>query len=158
MRWTKKEKEYLKENYSSNPDILKICKKLKRSRKAINHKAARMEINRKRFHSSKPSKRIPRKIVDKKYYEKHKKEIYKKRLLRRRKLKEYAVKLLGGRCNKCKYNKCPAALDFHHNKGQKEGLMAHIIKNGSKQKILKEVNKCIVLCANCHREIHNTDT
>ena len=46
-------------------------------------------------------------------------------------------------------------LDFHHNSpSEKEGDVAKFAKMGSKQKILKEIKKCKVLCANCHRDFH----
>ncbi len=52
------------------------------------------------------------------------------------------------------YNKYVGALDFHHI-GEKEGHINTFLKNESRQKVLKEVKKCILLCANCHREIHH---
>jgi len=59
------------------------------------------------------------------------------------------------KCEVCGYNRCSGALDFHH-KDIKEkkfniGQSAH--KYG-KEIILKEIEKCFVLCANCHRELH----
>lgn len=59
-------------------------------------------------------------------------------------------------CSNCGYNKCIAALDFHHlNPGEKEiGISQLIKKNCSIEKIEEELKKCIVLCANCHRELH----
>lgn len=44
-------------------------------------------------------------------------------------------------------------LDFHHvNPDEKEGEISHLIDSPNKLKI--ELEKCIVLCANCHRDIH----
>lgn len=72
----------------------------------------------------------------------------------RQAMKKQAVKLKGGKCERCGYDKCIAALDFHHlDPNEKE----HKIGNGnttSWEKYLKEVEKCILLCANCHREEH----
>ncbi len=96
-----------------------------------------------------------KKIISKRYYEKNKKEIYLRKKERRQKLKKEAVKLLGNKCRKCGYDKCIAALEFHHNIGEKENVIAKLIKNPSKQKVLKEIKKCILLCANCHRETHH---
>ena len=73
---------------------------------------------------------------------------------RLRKKKFELVKILGGKCCICEYNKCNAALEFHH-KGNKEGSLAKMIRDISKQKALKELKKCILLCANCHRELHH---
>lgn len=65
----------------------------------------------------------------------------------------------GGCCSKCGYSKCLAALQFHHvepsNKkfGITQALRASKTKY-SKEEILKESKKCILLCANCHMELH----
>lgn len=46
-------------------------------------------------------------------------------------------------------------LDFHHrNPEEKESNVGKIIRGGSKQKLLDEIEKCDVLCANCHRDFH----
>lgn len=62
----------------------------------------------------------------------------------------------GWSCQKCGYNKCPEALDFHHtDPSQKETTIARMIANSySLEKAMEEIQKCIVLCANCHREFH----
>lgn len=61
--------------------------------------------------------------------------------------------ILGGKCSKCGYNKCDAALEFHHVIGSKEFQIAGA-KYGWKR-MKAEIEKCILLCANCHREHHN---
>ena len=46
-------------------------------------------------------------------------------------------------------------LDFHHiNPEEKDNTIAHMIKFSSIEKLIEEVNKCKLLCANCHREFH----
>lgn len=47
-------------------------------------------------------------------------------------------------------------LDFHHiNPKEKKYLIPRMVQNGlSKATILKEISKCILLCANCHRKEH----
>ena len=58
-------------------------------------------------------------------------------------------------CSQCGYNKCAQALDWHHlNKDEKEIDPANAIKR-SWDLYKKETSKCILVCANCHREIHN---
>lgn len=58
-------------------------------------------------------------------------------------------KSLGG-CSWCGYNKCLAALDFHHiNPKEKQ---SGSVKNCSEETGMKELKKCILICANCHRE------
>jgi len=76
---------------------------------------------------------------------------------RRYKLKRMAVEYLGGECGSCGYNKCIASLEFHHvDPKTKEMIMANMI-NRSWKRIKKELVKCVLLCANCHRELHYTE-
>jgi len=60
-------------------------------------------------------------------------------------------------CQNCSYNFSPAALDFHHiDDTFKEANISTMLKNSvSRTKIWQEIKKCIVLCANCHREEHH---
>jgi hypothetical protein len=75
--------------------------------------------------------------------------------LRRKKLREKAVILLGKRCSICKYSRCPQALEFHHIDGlTKEFGISESGITRSWARIQKELIKCILLCANCHREVH----
>ena len=62
------------------------------------------------------------------------------------------IELKGGKCEFCGYNKCVAALEFHHI-GEKEDKISKIYNRGWKR-ILAEVEKTRLVCANCHREIH----
>ena len=74
---------------------------------------------------------------------------------RRRKLKDMAIKYKGGKCEKCGYNKCNGALDFHHlNPLEKDFSISSTGTTKSFERIKKELDKCILVCANCHREIH----
>ena len=46
-------------------------------------------------------------------------------------------------------------LDFHHNNPlEKDQEVSVLTRKGSKKKILDEISKCSVLCANCHRDLH----
>jgi predicted HNH restriction endonuclease len=103
---------------------------------------------------SQPTLRQSKKIIDKRYYEKNKEEIYQRKMDRRKRLKEEIVRVSGGKCKICGYCRCISALDFHHSLENKEGNITTLIKNGSRQKVLKEAKKCMLLCANCHRELH----
>ena len=75
---------------------------------------------------------------------------------RRRKLKDMAIEYKGGKCEKCGYNKCNGALEFHHlNPQEKDFSISSTGTTKSFDRIKKELDKCIILCANCHREIHH---
>ncbi|MEK6913880.1 MAG: hypothetical protein AABW47_04405 [Nanoarchaeota archaeon] len=156
MHWTKEELDFLKENYPKNISLNELSKQINHSIESINHKATREGISRPRFPSNKPSNKQSQKIIDKRYYENNKEKIYRKKMERKKKLKKEIIELFGGKCSKCGYNKCMGALDFHH-EGRKEEAISRLIKNNSREKILKEAKKCILLCANCHREVHNSD-
>ena len=48
----------------------------------------------------------------------------------------------------------PAALEFHHVRGEKVKEVSNILKNGAAlQTLVTEIEKCDVLCANCHRKL-----
>jgi hypothetical protein len=73
----------------------------------------------------------------------------------RRRQKLRAIKYKGGQCQKCGYNKCPASLVFHHlDPSQKDFGLSHNGTTKSWGKIIVELDKCILLCHNCHNEIH----
>lgn len=56
-------------------------------------------------------------------------------------------------CAICGYDKCDAALDFHHTNPQDKKFSITRNSTRSNKSIVKELNKCILLCSNCHREI-----
>ena len=60
----------------------------------------------------------------------------------------------GGKCIKCGYNKCLKALEFHHlDPRQKDFTISN-----DRFKIadaVAESKKCILLCSNCHKELHD---
>lgn len=73
---------------------------------------------------------------------------------KRRALKKMLIEYKGGKCERCGYNKCMRALEFHHlNPSEKDfGLSKCLTKSVAALKA--EADKCILLCANCHAEIH----
>lgn len=74
---------------------------------------------------------------------------------RRQKLREMAREYKGNKCAVCGYKKCPSALEFHHRDPKKKdfGLSVKGLTR-SWDKIKEEIDKCTLICANCHREIH----
>src|SRR5437868_5782418 len=74
---------------------------------------------------------------------------------RRTRLKEMAVKMKGGKCEICGYNKYLGALDFHHiDQSTKKFDLTVTELTKSWEVIKEEVEKCMLVCSNCHREIH----
>lgn len=73
----------------------------------------------------------------------------------RQKRKRDLITLYGGKCSLCGYNKSIKALEFHHIKPQDK---KYALGTGNCHKLqddLTEAKKCLLVCANCHREIHD---
>lgn len=76
-----------------------------------------------------------------------------------RKLKKKCIEYKGGKCVICSYDDYDGALDFHHlNPDEKDFTIAEG-KNRSFDNIKSELDKCVLLCCRCHREVEfrNTD-
>lgn len=69
------------------------------------------------------------------------------------------IKLHKGSCQNCDYNKNYAALEFHHVNPEKKDFQLDLrsLSNRNWGVILEEVKKCILLCSNCHSELHNPE-
>ena len=65
-----------------------------------------------------------------------------------------AVEYKGGACVLCGYNKSHAALEFHHIDPHEKDIQIGVKANIAWSKIKLEIDKCVLLCANCHREEH----
>ena len=71
------------------------------------------------------------------------------------KRKRDLVALKGGCCEKCGGEFHPNVFDFHHiDASQKKFALTHRNLSNSWESIVAEANKCAMLCANCHREVH----
>ena len=66
------------------------------------------------------------------------------------------VDAMGGKCQCCGYNTCKEALAFHHiDPAHKDVAFGTIRANPQSWEVLvKELKKCILVCHNCHSEIH----
>lgn len=99
--------------------------------------------------------RVCQKEYRKKHYEKNKqKYIDKAAAYRKETVKWFRKYKKTLECRICGEDRW-WVLDFHHRDAStKEGTVSEIVRSSSKKAILKEINKCDVLCANCHRDLH----
>ena len=75
-------------------------------------------------------------------------------ILKKQKYKIKMVEYKGGKCEKCGYHKNLAALEFHHiDPSTKKFTVSDTHHNWEELK--EELDKCILVCSNCHKEIHN---
>lgn len=86
-------------------------------------------------------------------------KVKKKRFRRERfreKWKRIVIEAMGGCCQCCGYSACQGALELHHiNPTIKEHSMSQILSEpGYFFEGVEELKKCVLVCANCHREIH----
>lgn len=72
----------------------------------------------------------------------------------RHNLKRRLIYIMGSKCQICGYDKCQSALEFHHIDSQEKDFTLGANANIAFSKAKEEVKKCILVCANCHREIH----
>lgn len=74
---------------------------------------------------------------------------------RQREFKFKCLEYKGGKCEFCDYSKCVSALEFHHvNPDEKDFSISHIKALKFDHVVKEELDKCILLCVNCHREEH----
>lgn len=99
------------------------------------------------------------KCKQKDFYENHngKSNVAFRQFIRYIKRKLEFIELKGGKCEKCGYNENLSALEFHHidSTTKKFNLNGRILANGRYEDLLEELDKCMLLCSNCHKEIHN---
>lgn len=74
----------------------------------------------------------------------------------KREIKLRAIEYLGGKCNRCGYMGVPAVYDFHH-KDPNEKEFNWGKYRTSWAKLQPELDKCVLLCSNCHREVHDAE-
>ena len=65
----------------------------------------------------------------------------------------------GGKCAICGYNKNISALIFHHLDPKEKDFKLDVrsLSNRTNDKNNQELSKCILLCSNCHAEVHNPE-
>jgi len=74
---------------------------------------------------------------------------------RRHKVKQMAIDYKGGCCQECGYDKYNGALEFHHlDPNEKDFSLGYKGHCTAWEKVKKELDKCVLLCSNCHKEVH----
>ena len=95
-------------------------------------------------------------MPDKRKYADRREALKQAVIKRRKKVKTLAVEYKGGKCQLCGYSKCVGALELHHiipeNKSFGIGAKGY---TRSWEKVRDELDKCVLLCANCHREVES---
>lgn len=95
-----------------------------------------------------------RKCKDKRTYKDRPEFYIQQNKNKRIKVKLFCLEYKGNKCEICNYDKCPDAMDFHHtNSLDKEFPISHAYRK-SRASLIQELDKCQLLCANCHREVH----
>jgi hypothetical protein len=73
---------------------------------------------------------------------------------RYRACKAKAVAYKGGKCERCGYMKFQGALEFHHRNPREKDPSWIKLRTKPFHLVKKELDKCDLLCANCHAEVH----
>ncbi|MBI3601861.1 MAG: hypothetical protein HY209_03105 [Candidatus Omnitrophica bacterium] len=94
-------------------------------------------------------------MKDKRTYKDRKEYLIKAVYARRKKIRAMAVAHKGGKCVRCGYDRCIDVLEFHHlDPAQKDFNISSKGYTRSWARVKEELGKCIMVCANCHRELH----
>jgi hypothetical protein len=72
----------------------------------------------------------------------------------RKKVRDKALEYYGGKCKRCGFNKYSCALDFHHIDPESKDINFNSAWSWSWPRLRKELDKCILLCKNCHAAVH----
>ncbi len=101
--------------------------------------------------------KVKQRIHQQKHYKSHRDYYKTKREIRRQGIINLYNEYKSNRkCFICPEND-PITLDFHHLiESEKESLVHRMVYNGrSWTQVMKEIEKCVLLCANCHRKVHS---
>ena len=94
-------------------------------------------------------------MTEKRTYKERRAYLLKAVQKRRAQVRQMTIAYKGGCCQVCGYYRCLEALELHHlDPTQKDFGISHKGYTRSWEKVKGEADKCILLCANCHREVH----
>ncbi len=82
-------------------------------------------------------------------------QVFRLLLVERRRRRLEATLYLGGECAQCKLSYMFGRLQFHHEDPSKKITTVARLSSSSEEKFWTEVNKCILLCEDCHIEHHH---
>jgi len=159
----------LKELISQNLCIREMAEQLDKAPTTVRYWLVKHNLPTKKCHNSdRQSKICPKCKIEKDRVEFHKRRNggdfspYCKActriqtLDRTRELKIKCVEYSGGECQHCGYSKSLSALEFHHiNPDKKDFAISKYKRYVFNEKVKKELDVCILLCSNCHREEHD---
>jgi 5-methylcytosine-specific restriction endonuclease McrA len=95
------------------------------------------------------------KMAEKRTYKERREYLIKAVQRRREKVRLMTVSYKGGCCQVCGYDRCIEALEFHHlDPSRKDFGISYKGYTRSWERVKEEADKCVLLCANCHREVH----
>lgn len=75
----------------------------------------------------------------------------------KRKRKEQAIQYLGNKCSRCNNQYHPAVYEFHHLDPETKDRDPSKMLQLKWSRVVAELDKCVLLCANCHRLTHHED-
>jgi hypothetical protein len=106
------------------------------------------------IHCGKKLEGFKKKYCSKECFRDHDTRRYMKRLQRIHRNKQKLVDLKGGKCHLCGYDKFIGSLEFHHRDASDKEFRLSLARVKRLEDVYLEAEKCDLVCANCHREIH----
>ncbi len=144
------EKQYLKQLVDDGLSTYDIAKKICKGQTTVRYWLKKFDLSTDKAYSI---EEIGKTSLEKKEIRRVRNT--KRTALRRIKFKKRAIEISGGKCNHCGYNKHHEVLEFHHIDPKTKSFELSQKHMGKKwETIENEINKCILLCSNCHKEEH----
>lgn len=147
-------KEILQKLVDAGLSTYKIAKEIGLSQTATRYWIGKYGLSPHRIHHcGRCGETDPKRFTDGRFSECRKCRVrFQKNLYK--KYKNDLVIYKGGKCEICGYNKCIAALDFHHINPDKKDPNWKKMRCWTPSKVKGEIDKCQLVCKNCHSEIH----
>ena len=154
-------KEELQKLINKKLSIVEISTRLETSTRTVQRYLAKYNLYTFRSNKNKKHKKCkgcgdvnPNNFSPERYIECKKCRLLYQKMLKVNK-KKVLVEYKGGKCERCGYSKCLRALQFHHIDPHTKEFEVSRARQ-SLDELKKEADKCMLLCANCHAEIHDS--